>query len=121
MNLVNTYLVNIAYNNIKFVLKHKVAQKRVDTVSKEVTQKHSEADSKKMSRKEKNERILWKKNEVADHKAMTFFIFYNNILFLVLVIVTSFFILKNFNPTVNYILSISALSGLIALLSTGSK
>lgn len=45
-------------------------------------------------------RILWKKNEVADYEATTFSIFYNNTLFLVLVIVASFFILKNFNPTV---------------------
>lgn len=86
-----------------------------------VTRKLSEADNRKMSRKEKDERILWKKNEVADYEATTFSIFYNNTLFLVLVIVASFFILKNFNPTVNYILSISASSGLIALLSTGSK
>ncbi|XP_012871584.1 PREDICTED: translocon-associated protein subunit gamma [Dipodomys ordii] len=98
-----------------------VAQKREDAVSKEVTRKLSEADNRKMSRKEKDERILWKKNEVADYEATTFSIFYNNTLFLVLVIVASFFILKNFNPTVNYILSISASSGLIALLSTGSK
>uniref|UniRef100_A0A8P0PH99 Translocon-associated protein subunit gamma n=1 Tax=Canis lupus familiaris TaxID=9615 RepID=A0A8P0PH99_CANLF len=98
-----------------------VTQKREDAVSKEVTRKLSEADNRKMSRKEKDERILWKKNEVADYEATTFSIFYNNTLFLVLVIVASFFILKNFNPTVNYILSISASSGLIALLSTGSK
>lgn len=45
-------------------------------------------------------RILWKKNEVADYEATTFSIFYNNTLFLVLVIVASFFLLKNFNPTV---------------------
>ena len=91
----------------------RVAQKREDAVSKEVTRKLSEADNKKMSQKEKDERILWKKNEVADYEATTFSIFYNNTLFLVLVIVASFFILKNFNPTVNYILSISASSGLI--------
>eukprot|EP00064_Thunnus_orientalis_P016090 superscaffoldBa00003112_g16153 len=97
------------------------AQKREDAVSKEVTRKLSEADNRKMSRKEKDERILWKKNEVADYEATTFSIFYNNTLFLVLVIIASFFLLKNFNPTVNYILSISASSGLIALLSTGSK
>ncbi|XP_060623630.1 translocon-associated protein subunit gamma [Anolis sagrei] len=121
MTLVSTYLVAFAYKNVKFVLKHKVAQKREDAVSKEVTRKLSEADNRKMSRKEKDERILWKKNEVADYEATTFSIFYNNTLFLVLVIVASFFILKNFNPTVNYILSISASSGLIALLSTGSK
>ncbi|XP_070761791.1 translocon-associated protein subunit gamma isoform X1 [Enoplosus armatus] len=133
MTLVSTYLVAFAYKNVKFVLKHKVAQKREDAVSKEVTRKLSEADNRKMSRKEKDEsdcicvlffhlsRILWKKNEVADYEATTFSIFYNNTLFLVLVIIASFFLLKNFNPTVNYILSISASSGLIALLSTGSK
>ncbi|MGH0138875.1 UNVERIFIED_CONTAM: hypothetical protein FKN15_068103, partial [Acipenser sinensis] len=108
----------------------RVAQKREDAVSKEVTRKLSEADNRKMSRKEKDERILWKKNEVADYEATTFSIFYNNTLFLLLVIVASFFLLKSFNPTVypfvqtparNYILSISASSGLIALLSTGSK
>ncbi|MEQ2258644.1 SWI/SNF and RSC complex subunit Ssr3 [Xenotaenia resolanae] len=100
MTLVSTYLVAFAYKNVKFVLKHKVAQKREDAVSKEVTRKLSEADNRKMSRKEKDERILWKKNEVADYEATTFSIFYNNTLFLVLVIVASFFLLKNFNPTV---------------------
>ncbi|NXP38899.1 SSRG protein, partial [Leiothrix lutea] len=78
----------------------RVAQKREDAVSKEVTRKLSEADNRKMSRKEKDERILWKKNEVADYEATTFSIFYNNTLFLVLVIIASFFVLKNFNPTV---------------------
>ncbi|XP_009462135.1 PREDICTED: translocon-associated protein subunit gamma [Nipponia nippon] len=121
MTLISTYLVAFAYKNVKFVLKHKVAQKREDAVSKEVTRKLSEADNRKMSRKEKDERILWKKNEVADYEATTFSIFYNNTLFLVLVIIASFFVLKNFNPTVNYILFLSASSGLIALLSTGSK
>ncbi|XP_015281031.1 PREDICTED: translocon-associated protein subunit gamma [Gekko japonicus] len=121
MTLVSTYLVAFAYKNVKFVLKHKVAQKREDAVSKEVTRKLSEADNRKMSRKEKDERILWKKNEVADYEATTFSIFYNNTLFLVFIVIASFFVLKNFNPTVNYILSISASSGLIALLSTGSK
>uniref|UniRef100_A0A8C0XGM1 Translocon-associated protein subunit gamma n=1 Tax=Castor canadensis TaxID=51338 RepID=A0A8C0XGM1_CASCN len=79
-----------------------------------------------MSQKEKEERILWKKNEVADYEATTLSIFYNNTLLLDLVIVVSFFILKNFNPTVSYILSISASSGLIVLLApktsvTGKK
>uniref|UniRef100_A0A2K6JZB9 Translocon-associated protein subunit gamma n=1 Tax=Rhinopithecus bieti TaxID=61621 RepID=A0A2K6JZB9_RHIBE len=110
MILESTYLVAFAYKNVKFVLKHKVAQKREDAVIRKL----SEADNRKMSQKEKNVRILWKKNEVADSEATTFSIFYNNTLFLVLVIV-------NFNPTMNYILSISASSGLNALLSTGSK
>ena len=45
-------------------------------------------------------RILWKKNEVADYEATTFSIFYNNALYLVLLIVISFYIVKNLNPTV---------------------
>ncbi|XP_067564612.1 translocon-associated protein subunit gamma-like [Pseudorca crassidens] len=122
VTLGSTYLVAFVSKTVKFVLKHKVAQKREDAVSKEVTRKLSEAGNGKMSRKEKDERVLWKKNEAAVYEATTFSIFYNNnTLFLVLVIVVSFFILKNFNPTVNYILSISASSGLIALLSSGSK
>ncbi|KAF3817920.1 hypothetical protein GH733_014792 [Mirounga leonina] len=75
----------------------------------------------KMSQKKKDERILWKKNKAVSYKATTFSILYNNILFLILVIVASFFILMNFNPTVDYILSITVSSGLIAPLSTGSK
>ena len=45
-------------------------------------------------------RILWKKNEVADYEATTFSIFYNNALFLALVIFSSFYLLKSFSPSV---------------------
>ena len=44
-------------------------------------------------------RILWKKNEVADYEATTFAIFYNNALYLLLVLVLSFFLLKSFDPS----------------------
>lgn len=40
-----------------FLLFCRVAQKREDAVSKEVTRKLSEADNRKMSRKEKDERF----------------------------------------------------------------
>merc|ERR1712212_937404 len=121
MTLVSTYLVAFAYKNVKFVLKHKVAQKREDAVSKEVMRQLTEADSKKISRKEKDERILWKKNEVADYEATTFAIFYNNALYLLLVLFTSFFLLKSFDPSINYVVSIGIAGGLLALFSTGTK
>merc|ERR1712170_18463 len=35
--LVSTYLVAFAYKNVKFLLKHKVAQKREEAVSREVS------------------------------------------------------------------------------------
>lgn len=44
MILVSTYLVAFADKNVKFILKHKVALKRKDAVSKEVTQKLPEDD-----------------------------------------------------------------------------
>ncbi|XP_034832372.1 translocon-associated protein subunit gamma [Maniola hyperantus] len=115
----STWLLALAYRNTKFQLKHRVAVRREDAVAREMARKL--ADEKKMSRKEKDERILWKKNEVADYEATTFSIFYNNALFLTIVILSSFYLLRSFTPTVNYIVSLSVASGLLALLSTGSK
>merc|ERR1719336_2306008 len=114
--IVSTYLVAMAYKNVKFILKHKVAVKREDAVAQEVMKKL--ADDKKMTKKEKDERILWKKNEVADYEATTFSIFYNNALFLALVILASFYVLRSFSPTTNYVMSVAGASGLLALFST---
>merc|ERR1739845_31277 len=82
----------MGYKNTKHILKHKVALKREAAVTKEMTNKL--ADDKKISKKEKDERILWKKNEVAEYEATTFSIFYNNSLFLALVIIASFYVLN---------------------------
>lgn len=38
-----------------------------------------------------SERVLWKKNEVADGEATTFSIFYNNTLYLLLVLLSFYF------------------------------
>lgn len=115
----STYLLAMAYRNTKFTLKHKIAVKREEAVTRDLSKKL--ADDKKMSKKEKDERILWKKNEVADFEATTFSIFYNNALFLAIVIILSFYILRSFTPAVNYTISIGATAGLLALLSTGSQ
>jgi translocon-associated protein subunit gamma len=114
-----TYLLALAYKNTKFTLKHKIAVKREEAVTRDLSKKLSE--DKKMSRKEKDERILWKKNEVADFEATTLSIFYNNALFLTIVIISSFYLLPSFTPPVNYTVSIGVTAGLLALLSTGSQ
>merc|ERR1711981_1315853 len=80
--LVATWLLAFAYKNTKHILKDKIAVKREAAVTKEMTKKL--ADDKKISKKEMNERILWKKNEVAEYEATTFSIFYNHSLCLVL-------------------------------------
>nr|CAG4642151.1 EOG090X0GZE [Eurycercus lamellatus] len=115
----STYLVSFAYKNTKFILKHKVAVKREEAINREISKKI--AEDKKMNKKEKDERVLWKKNEVADYEATTFAIFYNNAMYLAVVIGLSFFLLRSFSPAFNYILSLGLSSGLIALLSTGTK
>ena len=79
-----------------------------------------DATDKKISRKEKDERILWKKNEVAEYEATTFSIFYNNALFLAILIICSFYIFKTFTPVVNYVGAMSLAAGVVALLSTAS-
>jgi len=119
MTVVSMWLLTFGYKNVKFVLKHKIAQKREHAVSNEIMKKF--ADDKRISKKEKDERILWKKNEVADYEATTFAIFYNNALFLALVIVLSFFVLSTLSSlNVNYVLSVGIASGLVALFSTGT-
>ncbi|KAI9586193.1 translocon-associated protein subunit gamma [Glossina fuscipes] len=119
MTGVSTYLMAMAYKNIKFQLKHKIAVRREDAVTREINRQLG--DDKKVTRKEKDERILWKKNEVADYEATTYSIFYNNALFLAIIIFISFFILKNSSPIINYIFSIGLASGVLALFSTSTQ
>merc|ERR1711983_318418 len=116
--LVSTWLLAFAYKNTKHLLKHKVAVKREAAVTKEMNKKL--ADDKKISKKEKDERILWKKNEVAEYESTTFSIFYNNALFLAILIVCSFYILRSFSPVVNYVGAMTMAAGVVALLSTGT-
>uniref|UniRef100_A0A914M3H5 Translocon-associated protein subunit gamma n=2 Tax=Meloidogyne TaxID=189290 RepID=A0A914M3H5_MELIC len=76
------------------------------------------ADDKKMSKKERDERILWKKNEVGDYEATLFTIFYNNVLFFALLIFLSFFVLASITPPFNCLVSMLGSAGIVLLLST---
>jgi len=116
--LISAYLISFAYKNVKFILKHKVAQKREEAISKEISIKLAD---KKYAKKDKDDKILWKVSEVAEFEATTFSIFYNNSLFLMLLLVTSFFVFRNVTPLFNYMLSMGASAGMLALFSTGTK
>lgn len=118
MTVASTWLMAFSYKNTKIALKHKVAVKREAAVTKEMSKLDTD---KKMSRKEKDERILWKKNEVAEYESTTFSIFFNNAMFLAVLILCSFYVLRGFTPSINYIGSMALASGLVALLSTGSQ
>merc|ERR1712012_1413378 len=60
VTIASTWLVAFAYRNTKHVIKHKVAVKREAAVTKDMNRELDSGD-KKISRKEKDERILWKK------------------------------------------------------------
>uniref|UniRef100_H2Y7S4 Translocon-associated protein subunit gamma n=1 Tax=Ciona savignyi TaxID=51511 RepID=H2Y7S4_CIOSA len=119
--VVSAYFIAVAYKNNKFQLKHKIAQKRSDGVAAELFAKLTDAESKKISKKEKDERILWRKNEIAEAESMQLSVFYTNSLFLVLLIVSSFFIFKNYSALPNYIISMIGASSITGLLSTSSQ
>ncbi|KAI3420232.1 hypothetical protein GPALN_003549 [Globodera pallida] len=113
------YLLAQSYKNMKHVLKHQIVIKRGDVIAREMNRILS--DDKKMSKKEKDERVLWKKNEVGDYEATLFAIFYNNLLFFVLIIFLSFFILYSFSPIFNCLLSMYGAAGIVLLFSTSKK
>jgi len=119
--LVSAYLVSIAYKNNKFQMKHKIAQKRGEGIAAEMFSKLSEAESKKISRKEKEERVLWRKNEVAEAESMQLAVFFTNSMYLILLIIISFFFFKSYSALPNYAVSMFAASGITALLSTSSN
>lgn len=118
VTLICTYLVSESYKKIKISLKHKISLRREGAVSKEVLGDIS-ASGRKLSKAEKDERVSWKKNEVADTEATTFSIFYNNALFLFLVLFLLYF-MRSFNPALNYTAATGGSGLLLLLLSSGS-
>ena len=115
VTLLTTYLVILSYRNCKFYFKHQIAQKREEAVRREINANN------KLTRKEKDDQILSKKNEVADYEATNYSIFHNNLIYFAIVVLLSCLVLKRLSPAVNYALSSLISSGLIALLSTGNR
>lgn len=114
----STWLISTAYKDTKFVLKHKIAQKKGDLIAKEVTRQV--ANDKNLSKREKDDKILTEKNEISDYEAMTYSIFYTNAMFIMSVVLLSSFILGPLtaNPNTNYALSVLGSAGLASLLSS---
>jgi len=118
MTLGSTYLIAFAYKNTKFIMKHKVAQKIESAMTSYVLKQMGD---KKAGKTEKDERVLWKKNEVSESSATTFALFYNNAMFLMLMMVMSFYVFASFSPFYNYVFTLSSSAGLVALFSTSTK
>ncbi|XP_065889386.1 translocon-associated protein subunit gamma-like [Dysidea avara] len=114
MTLLSTWLLFQSYKRVMFSLKHKIAQRRENAVSKEIIKQLGDTtEGKKMSKTDKDQRVEWKVNEVADSEATTFAIFYNNTLFLFLFLLLSY-LCRGFHPAVTYSVSMAG-SGFILL------
>ncbi|CAD5226974.1 UNVERIFIED_CONTAM: Translocon-associated protein subunit gamma, partial [Eudyptes robustus] len=111
-----SYILAQAYKNVKHVTKHDVVRKRGEAITRDVNKQL--AEDKNMSKKEKDERALWKKNEVADAEANHFTIFFNNVVFYASFIFLSFFLLQNANPIFNCLGSMYGAAGIAYLFST---
>ncbi|KAK6057714.1 Translocon-associated protein, gamma subunit [Cooperia oncophora] len=112
-----TYL-SIFFTNVLF-LSIMIVMKRGSAVDREISQKY--ANDKKMSTKEKEERALFRKNEVADSEATYLSIFFTNVLFLSIMLFLAFFLLANLTPIFNSLLSVIGSAGLVAFLSTAKN
>lgn len=113
----------------------RIAQKREDAVNREITKLFANDKSAQKNKDDRYvsfrsrfpltnssvHRVLTRKNEVADFEATTFSIFYNNSFYLVCLIVLSFFVFKNFSPTINYFFSVGLSTAVVFLFSTGEK
>ncbi|CAJ0961155.1 unnamed protein product, partial [Mesorhabditis belari] len=117
--LISTYLLTMAAKNEKHKLKHKLVQKRTQAIEREINKKY--ADDKKMTRKEKDERALFRRNEVADNESTWLSIFYNNMMFFGIFIILAFFFFANVSPLINSVVSIISAAGFVAFISTAKN
>ncbi|XP_062505040.1 translocon-associated protein subunit gamma-like [Corticium candelabrum] len=118
MPLLSTYGVAFAYRKVKESLRHKIAATRKRAIAKEM---EAEGKSQKSSKEERDDKIERRTNSVSDKEATAFSIFYNNTLYLLIVLGFSFYILRSVNPAINYTISTACATFILALLSTGQQ
>jgi len=118
---VTAYVLQFTYKKAKFNLKHKLASQIHSGISKEVMGSLSEKDKKGMSAQEKNDKILRRKNDIADRGSMQQAIFQTNIVYFCLVLVASFFIFGNWEPLPNYLGSMILSVGFIGVVAAMEK
>ncbi|KAK4474875.1 hypothetical protein MN116_001987 [Schistosoma mekongi] len=127
ISLASTFLMSLAYKNSKAPLMERfllivlnncfrIAIRRTEAITKEV---NSEAGKdRKLSKKNREDIVRERTKKVADYESTTFSIFYNNCLFLFLLLLLSA-VLHHFSNQVNYSVSILIAAGATAFLSSG--
>jgi translocon-associated protein subunit gamma len=96
MTLFSTYGVSFAYRKVKDNLRHKIAANRKKAIGKEM---ESEGKGQKLSREERDDRVERRTSSVSETEATAFSIFYNNSMYLLIVLGISFYVLRSVNPS----------------------
>lgn len=118
---VTAYILQWAYAKAKFGLKQKMATSIHDGISKEVNAAMSEAEKKKMTAQVKDDRILRRKNEIADKGAAQQAVFQTNLVYFLLVLLGSFGLFGAWEPIPNFIASTLFSTGLVGFLASMEK
>ncbi|CAH8679247.1 SWI/SNF and RSC complex subunit Ssr3 [Schistosoma haematobium] len=116
ISLASTFLISIAYKNSKTPLMEKIAIRRTEAITKEVN--NEAGRDKKLSKKNREDVVRERTKKVADYESTTFSIFYNNCLFLLVLLLLSA-VLHHFSNQVNYSVSMLLAAGATAFLSSG--
>ncbi|CAH8592078.1 unnamed protein product [Dicrocoelium dendriticum] len=115
---ISAFLMSYAYKGAKTPLMERVAIKRSEAIAKEMS---VDADKdKKASRKEREDAIRERTREVSDYESTAFSIFFNNCIFLLILIISSM-VLQHFSGQINYFVSMLLATGLTAFLSSGKN
>lgn len=108
--LIQAFALQFAYKNVKFVSKEKIATQRTEAVAAEVVAQVGQ----KMARQELDDRILWKKNEVAENESIHYSILYNNCIYLAMYLLFSIVFFKSSTPLTNYLITTVISAGVVA-------
>merc|ERR1711887_1899 len=111
--VVQAIALQFAYKNVKFVSREKIATLRSEAIANEVSAQVGKA----INRQELDDRILHRKNEVAENESLHYSIFYNNAIYLAVHMLFSIVFFKNSTPLTNYVISIIMSAGFVAGIS----
>jgi translocon-associated protein subunit gamma len=115
------YVLQYTYAKAKFGLKQKMAGQIHEGITREVNNSMSAEERKKVTAQQKDDRILRRKNEIADKGATQQAVFQTNVIYFFLVLLASFGLFGTWEPIPNFIASAVFSTGLIGLLAAMEK
>merc|ERR1712048_1452347 len=118
---VTACVLQFTYAKAKFGLKQKMAGSIHEGISREVTNSMSAEERKKVTAQQKDDRILRRKNEIADKGATQQAVFQTNLIYFVLVLIASFGFFGTWEPLPNFIASGIMSTGIIGALAALEK